>query len=181
MGSTDPTQLIMPSPKSMTAARTPYPKFLAFLQSSYPVLFRQIVPYATKADLVETKLICANNSQNFHALVFSDGRYAQGDRFEIRFEGHAADLSSWDWRWVFALQIRYQDAAIFPLHFRQHIIALPQASRPLSSTFFGGLVGEFSTPITQWISTAEESDQPISQSYLTYIETMTEFKGVGNK
>ena len=156
----------------MTAGRTTYPKFLAFLQLSYPALFEQVVQYSSKADRVEAKLICANNPHDFHALIFSDGRYAQGDRFEILFAGQVADLSSWDWRWVFALQIRYQDVAIFPLRFRQHIIALPQGGRPLSSPFFGGLVEEFSTLIEQWISSAEEHDQLISENYQAYVEAV---------
>ncbi len=155
----------------MTIERSTYAKFLAFMQLSNPELHRHLVQYSNKADVVEARLICANNFRDFHALVFSDGPYARGDRFEIEFDAPSSDFSSWDWRWVFALHIYYQDLPIFPLKFQQQIIAVPPGVFALSAKFFNRLMSEFTNVVDQWISKSNGGGQKIKQSYLSYIGT----------
>jgi hypothetical protein len=152
--------------------RNTYPKFLAFLQLSYPALFGEIVKYSSKAELVEAKLICANAPDDFHAVIFSDGLYAQGDRFKVQFKAHAAELLSWDWRWVFGLQIRYKDLSIFPLPLRQQVVALPSRDRPLSARFFATFNAEFATVINDWIAQSKRHNRKVSSSYHAYLHAM---------
>lgn len=154
----------------MSPERNTYPKFLAFLQLSNPALYRQLVQYSSKTELVEAKLICANNFRDFHALVFSDGLYLRGDRFEIEFGAPPNDFSSWDWRWVFALHIHYQELPIFPINFQQQIMAVPPRMLALSSNFFDRVMSDFTNVIDQWISKSKDRDQSISDGYLSYID-----------
>ncbi len=156
----------------MKTQRSSYAKFLAFLQLSNSVLYRQLAQNSSKSEVVEAKLVCANNAHDFHALIFSDGRFAQGDRFDIEFEAVPSEISSWDWRWVFALNIHYQDLPIFPLNFQQQVIAVPPGVRALSPRFFERLMSEFGNVINQWVSKSTDRGQAISHSYDTYIDAM---------
>ena len=156
----------------MKTQRSSYAKFLAFLELSNSALYRQLAQHSSKSEVVEAKLVCANNAHDFHALIFSDGRFAQGDRFDIEFEAAPSEMSSWDWRWVFALNIHYQDLPIFPLNFQQQVIAVPPGVSALSPSFFERLMSEFGNVINQWVSKSTDRGQAISHSYDTYIDAM---------
>ena len=130
----------------------PYPKLLAFLQLIYPSLYERLIRHSSKPDIVEAGLLCANNFSSFQARVFSDAHPpADGDIFGITPKTDPLAPCPWDWRWVFALHIMYEDQTILPVTFPRKIIALPTEKYPLSTTFFSNLNDEFTHAVQKFV------------------------------
>ena len=150
-----------------------YPKFLAFLQLFYPTLYKNLSPCSSKADIVEANLICSNTIHSFQAIVFSEGLNKDGEILDIYTGANSIAPYSWDWRWVFAIKILYQGNIIFPIKFKQKVIALPTGNHPLSNIFFNALRNEFQKPISDLINLTKSQQFLIQKVYANYCASIS--------
>ena len=153
----------------MTSYIVQYPKFLAFLQLVFPPLYNQLAQHSHKSDIVKANLTSAHNIASFSAIIFSDDAPPQGDEFKIISENNNLDPYAWDWRWVFAINLRYEEDIIFILKFKQKVIALPSGVNPLSPSFFENLQSEFGIQIQNIINDMNDKSIPISSCYSEYL------------
>ncbi len=149
-----------------------YPKLLAFLQLIYPSLFEELAHYSSKSDLVEAKLISANYLNSYQAIVFSEGETRNGEIFKIIPKYSFVSPYSWDWRWVFALSLKYDKNTIFPIKFQQKVIALPTGKHPLSTVFFNNLNNEFTKEIHKLIELLDRDNTLITEAYESYLNSV---------
>ncbi len=136
----------------MTEMATHYTKFLAFLKLFYPNLYQELSTYSKPTEVVEANLICTNSIHNFQAMIFSEDVAIKDELFDIYAGKDSIAPYSWDWRWVFAVKIIFEGATIFPIKFKQKIIALPTGKHPLSYAFFDILEDEFKEVSKQLIN-----------------------------
>ena len=118
----------------------------------YPNLYRELSSHSKHAEVVEANLIGTNSIHKFQAKVFSEDVLNQDEVFEIFAEENSIAPYSWDWRWVFAVKILYQGTTIFPIKFKQKIIALPTGKHPLGHAFFEILTDEYKEVTKQLIN-----------------------------
>ena len=156
----------------MVTLSTHYPKLLAFLQVIYPSLFEKLTHISRKSDLVEATLISSNNLTSYQAIVFSEGNTNNGEIFKIIPKNNFVMPYSWDWRWVFALHVMYEDNTIFSIKFQQKVIALPTGKHPLSGVFFRHLSDEFSVQIQKLIAISNQNKILIAKAYDSYIDSL---------
>ncbi len=149
-----------------------YAKFLALLQLFYPSLYNQISALSEKSDLVEANLICSNNTHSFQAIVYSEGITKDGELLEIYAGKDSIAPYSWDWRWVFALKILFNGNIVFPIKFKQKVIALPTGKHPLSNVFFNILQEEFNKEIIEIIKSAKHKNLPIRDGFIDYCKSI---------
>lgn len=149
-----------------------YPKLLAFLQLFYPDLYRELRPRSEKTDIVEANLICSNNTHSYQAIIFSEDVAKQGELLEVYTGKDSVAPYSWDWRWVFAVKVLFSGEVIFPIKFKQKVIALPTGKHPLTDTFFNIIQDEFKTTLKEIIDQADQNNKTVQQSYATYITSV---------
>ncbi len=153
----------------MNVESTHYPKLLAFLQLFYPTLYEKLSFYSEKPDIVGANLISSNNIHSYRAIVFSEGMMKEGESFEIYAGNAALSVYSWDWRWVFAVKIYFQEKMIFPIRFQQKVIALPTERYPLSKIFFKIIQREFEDVLEKILELSIEENTSIRESYSRYL------------
>lgn len=112
-----------------------YLKLLAFLQLFYPDLYLTLSLHSEKANLLEAKLICSNNIHSYQAIIFSENMAKDGELLEVYAGKNSIAPYAWDWRWVFAVKILFAENIIFPIKFKQKVIALPTGKNPLTEVF----------------------------------------------
>ena len=127
----------------MAEMATHYSKFLAFLKLFYPSLYQALSACSENSEIVEANLICTNNIHSFQAIIFSEDVTNKDELFDIYAGKDSIAPYSWDWRWVFAMKILYEGTAVFPIKFKQKVIALPTGKYPLSHVFFDILKDEY--------------------------------------
>ncbi len=149
-----------------------YSKFLAFLQLFYPSLYKQISALSENSDLVEADLICSNNTHSFRAIVYSEGITKDGELLEIHAGKYSIAPYSWDWRWVFALKILFNGNNIFPIKFKQKVIALPTGKHPVTDKFFNILQEEFNKAVIEIIKSAKHDNLPIHEGFIEYCKSI---------
>lgn len=153
----------------MPTSVTYYPKLLAFLQMFYPSIHTHLAQISNNPALVESKLICTNYACLFQAIVFSDGLSESEEIFPIHTNQAVSTPCSWDWRWVFALHVLFEDNIIFTLKFRQKVIALPTGKYPLSEVFFENLKHEFDLQIKKLIEATTKNNTAVAESYTSHM------------
>lgn len=153
----------------VTAASKQYPKLLAFLQLFYPTLYEKLSLYSDRSDIVGANLISSNNINSYRAIVFSEGMMKDGESFEIYAGNSALSVYSWDWRWVFAVKIFFQEKMIFPVRFQQKVIALPTEKHPLTEIFFRIIQREFEDVLEKILQLSIDEKTPIRESYSRYL------------
>lgn len=146
-----------------------YPKLLAFLQLVYPSMYEQLAQVSTRSNIVEARLLCANSFSSYQVNVFSEINPTSGEIFKIIAKDNFSAPYSWDWRWVFALYVMYENQVILPVRFQQKVIALPTGRHPLSMVFFNNLNSEFAHTIQGLVSTSHESKKAITDVYESYL------------
>lgn len=156
----------------MSSAQNHYPKFLAFLHLICPHLFEELANISNNSDLVEAKLLSSNCNTSFQAIVFSEGNFENGDYFQVLAENINAAPYSWDWRWAFALKIIYNGHLIFPLKFKQKVIALPTGKNPLSMIFFNTLTDEITFEIQNLVQNFNNDQKTIYELYESYLNSV---------
>ena len=155
----------------MSSTQNHYPKFLAFLHLICPHLFEELAKISNNSDLVEAKLLSSNCNTSFQAIIFSEGNFENGDYFQVLAENINAVPYSWDWRWVFALKIFYNNQLIFPLKFKQKVIALPTGKNPLSMVFFNTLKDEITFVIHNFVQIFNNDHKTIYEVYESYLNS----------
>lgn len=153
----------------VTAASKQYPKLLAFLQLFYPTLYEKLSLYSDRSDIVGANLISSNNINSYRAIVFSEGMMKDGESFEIYAGNSALSVYSWDWRWVFAVKIFFQEKMIFPVRFQQKVIALPTEKHPLTEIFFRIIQREFEDVLEKILQLSIDEKTSIRESYSRYL------------
>jgi len=153
----------------VTAASKQYPKLLAFLQLFYPTLYEKLSLYSDRSDIVGANLISSNNINSYRAIVFSEGMMKDGESFEIYAGNSALSVYSWDWRWVFAVKIFFQEKMIFPVRFQQKVIALPTEKHPLTEIFFRIIQREFEDVLEKILQLSLDEKTSIRESYSRYL------------
>ena len=153
----------------VTAASKQYPKLLAFLQLFYPTLYEKLSLYSDRSDIVGANLISSNNINSYRAIVFSEGMMKDGESFEIYAGNSALSVYSWDWRWVFAVKIFFQEKMIFPVKFQQKVIALPTEKHPLTEIFFRIIQREFEDVLEKILQLSIDEKTSIRESYSRYL------------
>ena len=149
-----------------------YPKLLAFLQLFYPDLYKELSSHSEKADIVEAQLICSNNTHSYQAMIYSEDVAKQGELLEVYAGKDSIAPYSWDWRWVFAVKVLFSGEIIFPIKFKQKVIALPTGKHPLTDTFFNIIQDDFKTTLIEIINQAEKENETLHQSYARYITSV---------
>ncbi|MGH1536949.1 MAG: hypothetical protein ACRBDX_02700 [Gammaproteobacteria bacterium] len=149
-----------------------YPKFLAFLQLFYPNLYTELSHHSEKADVVEANLICSNNTHSYQAIIYSEDVAKDGELLDVYVGKDSIAPYSWDWRWVFAVIILFEGNNIFPIKFKQKVIALPTGNNPLSEAFFNIIEDEFKTTIKEILDLSSEEQIPIYHSYTKYFQSI---------
>ncbi|MCY4641490.1 MAG: hypothetical protein OXC41_02150 [Gammaproteobacteria bacterium] len=155
----------------MTAASKNYPKLLAFLQLFYPTLYEKLSLYSDRSDIVGANLISSNNINSYQAVVFSEGMMKDGELFEIYAGNTVLSVYSWDWRWVFAVKIYFQEKMIFPVRFQQKVIALPTGKHPLTKIFFEIIQQEFEDVLEEILKPSMDENTPIRENYCRYLNS----------
>jgi len=117
-------------------------------------------------------LLSTNCNTSFQAIVFSEGDFKNGDYFQVLAENLNAAPYSWDWRWVFSLKIIYNNHLIFPLKFKQKVIALPTGKNPLSMVFFNTLTDEITFTIQNWVHNFNINQKTIYELYGSYLKSV---------
>ena len=156
----------------MSSVQNHYPKFLAFVHLIFPNFFDELACISNKSDLVEAKLLSSNCNTSFQATVFSEGNFKNGDVFQVLAENLHAAPYSWDWRWVFALKILYNNHLIFPLKFKKRIIALPTGKNPLSMVFFNNLTDEFEFVVQNIVQNINNNQKSVYENYEYYLNSV---------
>lgn len=149
-----------------------YPKLLAFLQLFYPDLYLILSHHSEKSDLVETNLICSNSSHLYQAVIYSEDVAKEGETLEVYAGKDSIAPYSWDWRWVFAVKLLFDGNIVFPIKFKQKVIALPTGKNPLTDVFFNILQAEFKTVIEEILAKAQEEQITIHESYTNYVASV---------
>ena len=148
-----------------------YPKLLAFIHLFYPDFYDEICYYSEKSDIVEAKLICSNESHGFSAIVYSQGEMQEGKLFSVRPEKSTAVKNSWNWCWVFAVNILFKEEVIFPLRFKQKVIALPDGNDPLTALFFKVIEDEFIGTLQKITNQSIDEQRALQDCYSDYVTT----------
>ena len=149
-----------------------YPKLLAFLYLLYPELYKELSPHSAKADLVEANLICSNNTHSYQAVIYSEDVAKDGELLEVYTGKDSIAPYSWDWRWVFAVNVLFTGEQVFPIKFKQKVIALPTGKNPLTDTFFNIIQEDFKSTLREIIKQANQEKQTIQKSYSNYIASV---------
>ena len=149
-----------------------FPKFIAFLQLFYPTLYKQLNSYVEDSDLVKANLICSNNTHSYQAIILSEDVSKDGELFEIYTGKDSIMPYSWDWRWVFAVNILFEEKSVFPIKFKQKVIALPTGKHPLTNVFFNILEDEFDKTLNELRATANNTNISIHECYLNYCNSI---------
>jgi hypothetical protein len=152
----------------MSTTAKQYPKLLAFLQLFYPDLYHQISPKSEKADIVEANLICSNNTHSYQAIIYSEDVAKEGELFEIYAGKDSAAPYSWDWRWVFAVKILFSNKVVYPIKFKQKVIALPTGKHPLTDVFFNIIHNEYEGSIHEIIDQSSRQNLSIRESFMKH-------------
>ena len=92
-----------------------------------------------------------------------------GELFEIYAGNASLAVYSWDWRWVFAVKILFQEKMIFPIRFQQKVIALPTGKHPLTEIFFKIIQHEFEDVLEKIIKLSIDEKTSIRESYSKYL------------
>ncbi len=150
-----------------------YPKLLAFLELFYPELYLMISSHSENSDLVESNLICSNNKHSYQAIIYSEDVAKDGELLEVYAGKKYIIPYSWDWRWVFAVKIVYKGNIVFPIKFKQKVIALPTGNNPLTEVFFNIIQDEYRTVIKEILNLSIEEQIPMCESYLRYYQSMS--------
>ena len=153
----------------MSSVSNYYPKFLGFLQLIYPRWYEHLAINSDKSDLVEAKLLSSNCYTSFQAMVFSEGEFSDGDQFSVNPNSIIAVPYAWDWRWVFAINMLYNNQNIYSIRFKQKVIALPTGNNPLTKVFFKNLNEEFTQEIQSLIKQLEKSGDNIHAAFSKHL------------
>ena len=145
-----------------------YPKLLAFLKLFYPSLYNELSPHSHKADIVETNLICSNNAHSYQAIIYSEDVAKDGELLEVYTGKNSIAPYSWDWRWVFAVKVLFSGNDIFPIKFKQKVIALPTGRNPLTEVFFNIIQEDFESVLEKVLKQSTQDEIPIHESYSKY-------------
>ena len=156
----------------MVTVTKKYPKLLAFLQLFYPNLYSELTLYSEKADIIEANLICSNNTHSYQAIVYSEDVAKEGDLFEVFTGNDYIAPYSWDWRWVFSVNILFEGSNVFPIKFKQKVIALPTGNNPLTDVFFNVLQDELKTTIKKISNLSTKEKISIHESFIKYINSV---------
>ena len=148
-----------------------YPKFLAFIHLFYPTFYEEVSYYSEKSEIVEAKLICRNDDNGFTAMVFSQGEMKDGKLFSIRADTSFAVTHSWNWCWVFAVKIYFKGEMIFPLHFKQKVIALPDGNEPLTTLFFKVIEDELISAVQKLMKQSVDEQRSLADCYASYLSS----------
>ncbi len=146
-----------------------YPKLLAFLQLFYPTLYNKLSLHSQKADIVEAKLICSNNAHSYQAIIYSEDIAKDGELLEVYAGKDSIAPYSWDWRWVFAVKVLFSGNDIFPIKFKQKVIALPSGQNPLSDVFFKIIREDFEMVFEELLKQSTQEKISIRESYSKYL------------
>lgn len=149
-----------------------YPKFLAFLQLFYPDLYTELSHYSEKADIVEANLICSNSTHCYQAIIYSEDVAKEGELLEVYAGKDSIAPYSWDWRWVFAINILFEGNHVFRIRFKQKVIALPTGKNPLTDAFFNILQDEFKTVLENILILSIKEDVSLHESYTKYLSSV---------
>jgi hypothetical protein len=149
-----------------------YPKLLAFLQLFYPNLYKELNPYSENADIVEANLICSNSTHSYQAIIFSEDVAKEGELLEIYAGKDSVAPYSWDWRWVFAVKILFSDNVVFPIKFKQKVIALPTGKHPLTDVFFDIIQEDFKLVLRDILNRSIQDDLSLHESFEKYFSTV---------
>lgn len=157
----------------MSNAVKQYPKLLAFLQLFYPDLYSELSSHSEKTDIVEANLICSNNTHSYQAIIYSEDVAKDGELLEVYAGKESVAPYSWDWRWVFAVNILFEESHVFPIKFKQKVIALPTGKNPLTDVFFNILQDEFKTVLEEILNLSTKNKISIHESYIKYLSSVT--------
>jgi hypothetical protein len=149
-----------------------YPKLLAFLQLFYPDLHKELSPYSEKADIVEANLICSNNTHSYQAIIFSEDVAKEGELLEVYAGKDSVAPYSWDWRWVFAVKILFSGNVVFPIKFKQKVIALPTGKHPLTDVFFNIIEEDFKLVLHEILNRSIKENLSLHQSFDEYFSSV---------
>lgn len=149
-----------------------YPKLLAFLQLFYPDLYQALSPYSEKADIVEANLICSNNTHSYQAIIFSEDVAKEGELLEVYAGKDSVAPYSWDWRWVFAVKILFSDKVVFPIKFKQKVIALPTGKHPLTDVFFNIIQDDFKQVLHEIVDRSTQEKLSLHQCFDQYFSSV---------
>ena len=150
-----------------------YPKLLAFLELFYSELYSMISRHSEKSDIVESNLIYSNKKHSYQAIIYSEDVAKDGELLEVYAGKDSIAPYSWDWRWVFAVKIVYEGNIIFPIKFKQKVIALPSGKNPLTEVFFNIIQDEFRTVLEEILDLSIEKQIPIRESYSKYYQSVS--------
>ena len=156
----------------MVTVTKQYPKLLAFLQLFYPNLYSELSLHSEKADIVETNLICSNNTHSYQAIIYSEDVAREGELFEVYAGKDSIAPYSWDWRWVFSVNILFEGGNVFPIKFKQKVIALPTGNNPLTDVFFNILQDEFKVTLKEILNLSTKEKISIHESFIKYINSV---------
>lgn len=154
----------------MPNAINQYPKCLAFIKLFYPALYEELCSRSDKADIVEANLIYRNSFDTYTAIVYSEGAMQDGELLNIHTGKSSVLINSWDWRWVFAATILYNEKIVLPLSFKQKVIALPTGKHPLTSVFFDNIQKEFTHALQKISNIAVNENLSMRASYARYCD-----------
>ncbi len=149
-----------------------YPKFLAFLQLLYPDLYQALAPFSHSSEIVEANLICSNNLHSFEAAIYSEGDTSTGELFKMHFGKNSISPYAWDWRWVFAMKLNFEQEEFFAMKLKQKVIALPTGKNPLTHYFFDNFHFEMKVIIDEWINNASKHSFEVSTRYSNYLKSI---------
>lgn len=155
----------------MSSVENHFAKFLAFLQLTYPSLYETLASASRKSDLVEAKLLSSNSSGFYQVIVFSDGKFENGDQYAVNLNAIGETSYSWDWRWAFAVKLLYGNTPIFKIKFKQKVIALPAGKNPLTSVFFNSLLHEFTEEVQLLAQNMNISSDNMREIYMKNLIT----------
>lgn len=156
----------------MSNSAKQYSKLLGFLQLFYSDLYTELCQHSEKADIVEANLICSNNTHSYQAIIYSEDVSKEGERLEVYAGNDSIAPYSWDWRWVFAVNILFEGKHIFPIKFKQKVIALPTGKNPLTDAFFNILHDEFKTVLEELLNISIKEDISLHNSYTKYLSSI---------
>jgi len=158
----------LPQYQYMVETVKQYPKLLAFLKLFYADLYANLSQHSSKADIVEANLICSNNPHSYQAMIFSEDVANDGELLQIYTGKDSIAPYAWDWRWVFAVKILFAEEIIFPISFKQKVIALPSGKHPLTEIFFNILQNEFKEALEQVVKQSIEKKTAINECYVKH-------------
>ena len=157
----------------MLDANKQYPKLLAFLQLFYPELYSELSLHSEKADIVKANLICSNNVHSYQAIIYSEDVAKEGELLEVYAGKDFIAPYSWDWRWVFAVTVLFGGNIIFPIKFKQKVIALPTGKNPLTDVFFNIIQEDFKIVLKEVLDQSVQEKISVHDSYSQYFSSVT--------